>query len=98
MKSPQATPEAGVKEIETNVQEEIWKFIAATLKRGLRRLLQNLLEDAVYLTINGGGQEVRLELPQRTAGYCAELHQELVSLLGEDGLVVQRKTEVEQDS
>lgn len=47
MKSPQATSEARVKEIEANVQEEIWEFIAATLKRGLRRFLQNLLEDAV---------------------------------------------------
>ena len=47
MKSPQATPEKIVKEIETNVQEEVWKFIAATLKQGLKRLLENLLEDEV---------------------------------------------------
>ena len=47
MKSPEATSEARVKEIEANVQDEIWEFIAATLKRGLRRFLQNLLEDEV---------------------------------------------------
>ena len=47
MKSPIATPEQRVRETEKNVQEEMWGFIAATLKRGLRRLLQNLLEDEV---------------------------------------------------
>ena len=47
MKSPAATLEKRVKEIETNVQEEMWKFIATTLKQGLRRLLENLLEDEV---------------------------------------------------
>lgn len=47
MKSPQATPEQRVKEIDKNVQEEMWEFIAATLKRGLRHLLENLLEGEV---------------------------------------------------
>jgi len=47
MKSPLATPEKRVKETEADVQEEIWKFIATTLKQGLRRLLENLLEDEV---------------------------------------------------
>ena len=45
MKSPVATPEQRVRETEKNVQEEVWKFIAATLKQGLRRFLENLLED-----------------------------------------------------
>ena len=47
MKSPVATPEQRVRETEKNVQEEVWKFIAATLKQGLRRFLENLLEDEV---------------------------------------------------
>lgn len=47
MKSPQATPEARVKEIEKNVQEEVWRFIAVTLKQGLKRLLEALLEDEI---------------------------------------------------
>lgn len=47
MKSPVATPEQRVKETEKNVQEEIWKFIAATLKQGLKHLLENLLEDEI---------------------------------------------------
>jgi len=47
MKSPQATPRQRVKETEKNVQEEIWKFIAATLKQGLKHLLENLLEDEI---------------------------------------------------
>ena len=47
MKSPVATPEKRVKETEANVQEEIWRFIATTLKQGLKRLLEGLLEDEV---------------------------------------------------
>ncbi len=47
MKSSIATPEQRVRETEGNVQEEIWKFIAATLRQGLRKLVQGLLEDEV---------------------------------------------------
>jgi hypothetical protein len=42
MKSPAAIPEKRVKETKVNVQEEIWKFIAATLKQGLNHLLEGL--------------------------------------------------------
>lgn len=52
MKSPTATPEKRVKQTEVNVQDEIWKFIAATLKQGLRRLLEGLLEDEVTTRVN----------------------------------------------
>jgi putative transposase len=52
MKSPVATPEKRVKESEVNVQEEIWKFIAAMLKQGLRRFLEGLLEDEVTAKVN----------------------------------------------
>ena len=52
MKSPAATPEKRVKETEVNVQEEIWKFIAATLKQGLKHLLEGLLEDEVTTKVN----------------------------------------------
>jgi putative transposase len=52
MKSPAATPEKRLKETEVNVQEEIWKFIAATLKQGLKRLLEGLLEDEVTAKVN----------------------------------------------
>jgi hypothetical protein len=52
MKSPTATPEKRVKETEVNVQQEIWKFIAATLKQGLSRLLEGLLEDEVTTKVN----------------------------------------------
>ena len=52
MKSPAATPEKRVKETEVNVQEEVWKFIAKTLKQGLKRLLESLLEDEVTTKVN----------------------------------------------
>ena len=52
MKSPAATPEKRVKETEVNVQEEVWKFIARTLKQGLKRLLESLLEDEVTTKVN----------------------------------------------
>ena len=56
MKSPVATPEKSVKETEVNVQEEIWKSIASTLKRGLKLLLESLLEDEGHH--QGEGQNV----------------------------------------
>lgn len=52
MKSPLATLEKRVKETEVNVQEEIWRFITATLKQGLKRLLEGLLEDEVTAKVN----------------------------------------------
>ena len=52
MESPVATPEKRVKETEINVQEEIWKFIASTLKQGLKRPLESLLEDEVTSKVN----------------------------------------------
>ena len=45
MKSATATPRERVKEIEKNVQEEVWEFIAKTMKQGLKYLLENLLEE-----------------------------------------------------
>lgn len=65
MKSPVATPEKRVKETEVNVQEEIWKFIASTLKQGLKRLLESLLEDDVTTKVNAK----RYERNSRRQGY-----------------------------
>jgi len=65
MKSPAATPEKRVKQTEVNVQDEIWKFIAATLKQGLRRLLEGLLEDEVAAKVNAR----RYERSSRRQGY-----------------------------
>ena len=47
MKSPAATAEKRVNETDKNVQEEMWELIATLLKKGLRRLLENLLEDEI---------------------------------------------------
>jgi len=65
MKSPVATPEKRVKETEVNVQEEIWKFIAATLKKGLKHLLEGLLEDEVTAKVNAR----KYERNSRRQGY-----------------------------
>ena len=65
MKSPIATTEKRVKETEANVQEEIWKFIGATLKQGLKRLLESLLEDEVTTKVNAR----RYERSSRRQGY-----------------------------
>jgi len=65
MKSPAATPEKRVKETEVNVQEEIWKFIAATLKQGLRRFLESLLEGEVTTKVNAR----KYERNSRRQGY-----------------------------
>ena len=65
MKSLAATPEKRVKEIEVNVQEEIWKFIAATLKQGLKSLLEGLLKDEVTDKVNAR----KYERSSRQQGY-----------------------------
>ena len=65
MKSPAATPEKRVKETEVNVQEEIWKFIAATLRQGLKHLLEGLLEDEVTTKVNAR----KYERSSRRQGY-----------------------------
>jgi putative transposase len=65
VKSPAATPEKRVKETEVNVQEEIWKFIAATLKQGLKHLLEGLLEDEVTTKVNAR----KYERSTRRQGY-----------------------------
>jgi len=65
MKSPAATPEKRVKETEVNVQEEIWKFVAATLKQGLRHLLEGLLEDEVTAKVKAR----KYERSSRRQGY-----------------------------
>ena len=46
MESPQATPKQRVRETEKNVQEEMWKFIAATLKQGLRERYSQAVDEA----------------------------------------------------
>ena len=61
MKSPTATPEEGVSETEKNAQEEIWEFIAATFRRGLKRLLEDLLEEELTTRVKARKYE-------RTAG------------------------------
>ena len=65
MKSPVATPEKRVKETEANVQDEVWKFIGATLKQGLKRLLESLLEDEVTTKVNAR----KYERSSRRQGY-----------------------------
>ena len=65
MKSPAATPEKRVKQTEVNVQDVIWKFIAATLKQGLKRLLEGLLEDEVTTKVNAR----KYERNSRRQGY-----------------------------
>lgn len=62
MKSPVATPEQRVKETEKNVQEEAWRFIATTLKQGLKRLLESLLEEEVTTKVSAQRYE---RSPQR---------------------------------
>ena len=65
MKSPAATTKQRLKETEVNVQEEVWKFISATLKQGLRRLLEGLLEDEVTAKVNAR----KYERTSRRHGY-----------------------------
>jgi DNA polymerase-3 subunit alpha len=45
-------------------------------------------EDEVHLAIVGSEGVTKLEVPDLATGYCPELHRQLVSLVGEDNLVV----------
>jgi putative transposase len=79
VKSPQATLEARVKEIETNVQEEMWKFIAATVKLGLKRLLESLLEDEITAEVKANRYE---RSPQRQGYRGGHYRRNLVTRYG----------------
>ena len=95
MKSPLATPEQRVKEIEKNVQEEIWRFIAATLKQGLKRLLESLLEEGITTKVKAK----RYERSSQRQGYRGGHYlRDLVTRYGLlDGLRVPRLAEGSMD-
>jgi transposase-like protein len=65
MKPPVATIEKRVKETDKNVQEEMWELIATLLKKGLRRLLENLLEDEITMKLKAR----RYERSPKRQGY-----------------------------
>jgi DNA polymerase III alpha subunit len=46
-------------------------------------------EDSVHLAIIDDGGVTKLDVPHITTGYCPELHQRLVNLVGEQGLIVE---------
>jgi putative transposase len=79
MKSPVATPEKRVKETEINVQEEIWRFIANTLKQGLKRLLESLLEEEVTSKVKAKSYERN---PQRRGYRGGHYFRDLVTRYG----------------
>jgi putative transposase len=79
MKSPAATPKKRVKETEVNVQEEVWRFIAKTLKQGLKRLLESLLEDEVTNKVNAKRYERN---PQRQGYRGGHYLRDLVTRYG----------------
>ena len=79
MKSSVATPEKRVKETEVNVQEEIWRFIASTLKQGLKRLLESLLEEEVTSKVNAKRYELN---PQRQGYRGGHYFRDLVTRYG----------------
>ena len=43
-------------------------------------------EDKVSLAVTSGAGQVKLEMPNFSTGYCPDLHQQLVGLVGEEGL------------
>ena len=46
--------------------------------------------DNLFLEIGEGQRKSRMEIPGLRVGYCPELHKRLASLLGEDGVVVEK--------
>lgn len=47
MKSPVATPEKRVKEIEKKVQQEMWQFITGIMNVGLKKFLEDMMENEI---------------------------------------------------
>ncbi len=45
-------------------------------------------DDTVHLAIKDGATVTKLDVPQIITGYCPELHQRLVQLVGEEGVTV----------
>jgi len=65
MKSQNATTEQKVTETEKNVQHEIWEFIGAIIRQGLKHLLESLMEDE----ITGKVKAKRYERSNQRKGY-----------------------------
>ncbi len=57
----------------------MWKFIAATLKQGLRQLLENLLEDEVITKVKAQRYE---RSPQRQGYHGGHYRRDLVTRYG----------------
>ena len=79
MKSPAATAEKRVNETDKNVQEEMWELIATLLKKGLRRLLENLLEDEITTKLMAGRYERSPKRQGYRGGHC---HRKLLTRYG----------------
>ena len=95
MKSSIATPEKRVRETERNVQEEIWKFIAATLRQGLRKLVEGLLEDEVTAKVKARRYE---RSPDRMSYRGGHYRRSLITRYGPlESLMVPRITEGSMD-
>jgi len=65
MKSQDATTEQKVTETEKNVQQEIWEFIGAIIRQGLKHLLESLMDDE----ITGKVKAKRYERSNQRKGY-----------------------------
>lgn len=50
-------------------------------------------EDSVHLAIIDSAGVTKLDVPKLTTGYCPKLHQQLVHLVGEQGLTVKAETD-----
>ena len=51
-------------------------------------------QDEVSLRVTNNGNAINLRLPNVQAGYCPELRQRLVALVGEEGLSVEASESV----
>ena len=62
---------------------------AARLREVLEALERFPGPNPVRLVVESNGQRVPLRPPRPTAGYCSELRDQLMALVGEAGLVVE---------
>jgi DNA polymerase-3 subunit alpha len=87
VKPPQAVPSRRRLQINLPTSEDSSADISR-LKQVFKTLKMFQGDDEVHLTIVGNDGITKLEVPDLATGYCSELHRQLVSMVGEDNLVV----------
>ena len=104
--SPQAQDEdvqspPASSQVSENGSQDIWFRLSESsnslediqrLETAIELLREYPGHDRVLLEIDQGSAKVKLEVPDLTVGYCQELHDRMTTLLGDGGVILEKKT------